>query len=205
MKWLCKRQWILRIKRSSSLISFKFLTYKSIDFWLTTFLPTVSIFLRAFFPPHLSSQPRILAHTSHTTPSHKMRFSTSSACGLVALLISSSPLIWANPVPVPVPSDFALAPAASEVAPSPPPEVAATAVPAALNGRSTIVKRNYAGSCRLCGLGSSNPNIFSCICRRADQSETLSTLNLNNCLGNSDGHLVWWRKYVTPRTRREQN
>jgi len=136
-----------------------------------------------------------------------MRFSTSSACGLVALLISSSPLIWANPVPVPVPvpSHFALAPAASEVAPSPPPEVAATAVPAALNGRSTIVKRNYAGSCRLCALGSSNANILSCICRRADQSEILSTLNLNNCLGNSDGHLQWWRKYVTPRTRREQN
>lgn len=51
-----------------------------------------------------------------------------------------------------------------------------------------ITKRSYAGSCNTCSL---NANYLQCKCRNAAQVEIWTSLDLNQCLANADGALVW--------------
>jgi len=65
---------------------------------------------------------------------------------------------------------------------------------AALPEARSIVKRSFLSTCNL--PYSLSGTTFSMWCRRADQSLVWSSINLDHCLTNSNGALVWQRKYV---------
>ncbi|KAM7188126.1 Cyanovirin-N [Naviculisporaceae sp. PSN 640] len=55
---------------------------------------------------------------------------------------------------------------------------------------TSITKRSYTSTCNSCGI---TANYLECRCRNLAGVEPWSSLNLNNCLANSNGYLVWRR------------
>ncbi|KAM7187797.1 Cyanovirin-N [Rhypophila sp. PSN 637] len=51
-----------------------------------------------------------------------------------------------------------------------------------------ITKRSYAGSCKSCVLKDS---VLECKCHNSAQAEVTAKLDLNQCLANANGVLVW--------------
>ncbi|KAM7200646.1 Cyanovirin-N [Rhypophila sp. PSN 637] len=102
-----------------------------------------------------------------------MRFSLLGNVASTLLLASSA---WASPL---VSTSESSSPAAA----------------AELQDRANIGKRSFTGSCNQCIelTTYSTPNVLRCNCRRSDGVWQHTSLDLNLCITNNQGHLQWKR------------
>jgi hypothetical protein len=69
---------------------------------------------------------------------------------------------------------------------------------AARTADSTVEKRSYTSTCRICHLTwfePTNPSI-ACECRRPGGQWVEASIVLNNCIANRNGNLAWAREFV---------
>lgn len=58
-----------------------------------------------------------------------------------------------------------------------------------------VEARGYAETCNSCILFNTQPDIvLQCYCGKTSGGVNHSRFNLNRCIGNSNGQLVWWTK-----------
>ncbi|KAM7188059.1 Cyanovirin-N [Naviculisporaceae sp. PSN 640] len=89
------------------------------------------------------------------------------------------------------PSVFAT-PVAAPEADTPDQEVTLSSEPLVLNG-TAIEKRSFIKTCQSCREKWDNAWVLECECKVSDRNWPWTGIDLNTCIGNEDGRLVWRR------------